>query len=99
MKLESYCDACGNCSRCGECCASLLPITRAEEKRIREYIKDNKCGMACNFDSKEVFDSIKKLVENSDLRNTMSDNAYIDSNKDFAWENVIKKTINEYKKI
>ena len=41
MKLESYCDACGNCSRCGECCASLLPITRAEEKRIREYIKDN----------------------------------------------------------
>lgn len=76
-----------------------LPCVVTYGTYLGEYIKDNKCGMACNFDSKEVFDSIKKLVENSDLRNTMSDNAYIDSNKDFAWENVIKKTINEYKKI
>lgn len=35
------CDKCGNCSRCGECCAAALPITKGEEKKIREYIKAN----------------------------------------------------------
>lgn len=35
------CDKCGNCSRCGECCAATLPITKVEEKRIREYINAN----------------------------------------------------------
>lgn len=35
------CDKCGNCSRCGECCAAALPITKNEEKKIREYIKVN----------------------------------------------------------
>lgn len=42
MEPINYCDKCGNCSRCGNCCAALLPITRKEEKRIREYIKINK---------------------------------------------------------
>lgn len=33
---------CGKCSRCGECCGAVpLPITRAEEKRIRKYIKEH----------------------------------------------------------
>ena len=39
--MTSYCDKCGNCSRCGECCAAALPITKAEEKRIKEYISKN----------------------------------------------------------
>lgn len=42
MEPINYCDKCGNCSRCGNCCTALLPITRKEEKRIREYIKINK---------------------------------------------------------
>ena len=41
MSFENCCDKCGNCSRCGECCAAMLPLTRKEEKRIRQYIKDN----------------------------------------------------------
>lgn len=31
----------GNCSRCGSCCGIGIPITRKEEKTIREYIKQN----------------------------------------------------------
>lgn len=37
----NYCDKCGNCSKCGNCCAAMIPITRKEEKRIKEYIKNN----------------------------------------------------------
>lgn len=33
---------CNKCSRCGSCCGAVpLPITRAEEKKIRTYIKEN----------------------------------------------------------
>lgn len=39
--MINYCDSCGNCSKCGNCCSALIPITRKEEKRIREYIKEN----------------------------------------------------------
>lgn len=42
MNCKNYCDSFGNCSKCGECCAALLPMTRKEEKRIRKYIKENK---------------------------------------------------------
>ncbi len=41
MNCKNYCDNCGNCSRCGECCSTRLPLTRKEEKRIREYIREN----------------------------------------------------------
>lgn len=41
MDCTNYCDSCGNCSRCGQCCAASIPLTRKEEKRIREYIKQN----------------------------------------------------------
>lgn len=41
MNAKNYCDSCGNCSRCGECCAACLPITRKEEKSIKEYIAKN----------------------------------------------------------
>jgi len=39
--MRNYCDSCGNCSKCGNCCGALIPITRKEEKRIREYIREN----------------------------------------------------------
>lgn len=42
MENINNCDKCGNCSRCGECCAAMIPLTRKEEKRIREYIQENK---------------------------------------------------------
>ncbi len=31
----------GNCSRCGECCTPVLPITLDEYKTIKKFIKDN----------------------------------------------------------
>lgn len=41
IKIDNNCDKCGNCSRCGECCAAMSPVTRKEEKRIKDYIEAN----------------------------------------------------------
>ena len=41
MSCSNNCTSCGNCSRCGACCAAMLPLTRKEEKRIRDYIKNH----------------------------------------------------------
>ena len=37
--MDLTCD--GNCSRCGECCTPLLPITLKEYFVIKEYIKEH----------------------------------------------------------
>lgn len=33
---------CGNCSKCGECCTNLLPISQKELDTIQEYVIKNK---------------------------------------------------------
>ena len=40
-KIETCTDCHGNCSRCGECCTIAIPITKKEEKIIKNYIKKN----------------------------------------------------------
>lgn len=58
MENINYCDKCGNCSRCGECCAATLPITKTEEKKIKEYISKN------NIEP-EFFKMMKVLICNA----------------------------------
>lgn len=31
----------GQCSRCGQCCTTILPITRKEAQKIKDYVKLN----------------------------------------------------------
>lgn len=33
---------CGKCSKCGECCANLLPVCREEINAIQKYVVENK---------------------------------------------------------
>lgn len=33
---------CGKCSKCGECCTNLLPISQKELDTIQKYVIDNK---------------------------------------------------------
>ena len=35
----------GECSKCGNCCTPVIPITEEEVKKIREYIKENDIKM------------------------------------------------------
>ena len=64
-----------------------------------EYIRDNKCGIACHFDAKEVFEAIFKMTDDNQTRNLFAKNSYVKSNKDFEWNDVVLKTIEKYKKI
>ena len=32
---------CGKCSKCGECCTNLLPVTQKELETIQEYVIAN----------------------------------------------------------
>lgn len=32
----------GKCSNCGECCSDILPISKKDIERIREYLKNHK---------------------------------------------------------
>lgn len=66
---------------------------------LGEYIKNNKCGIACDFDSNTVFNAIKSIANNPKMRNRYAENAYKKSNIDFNWNTVIEKTIDEYEKI
>ena len=52
MKTSNISNCCDgrNCSKCGGCCTIGIPITRKEEKVIREYIKEN------NIEKEELID-------------------------------------------
>ena len=40
----------GKCSHCGECCGHLLPLSGADIKRLRRYVKKHKIKQQANFD-------------------------------------------------
>ena len=76
-----------------------LPCIVTYGTSLGEFINENKCGIACNFDSNEVFNAICSIIEDDKKRKVFSKNSFISTNKYFCWENVIKETLNEYKKI
>lgn len=39
----------GNCTQCGQCCSSLLPLSEDEIKRIHKYIKANSVKPCIHF--------------------------------------------------
>ena len=76
-----------------------LPCIVTYGTSLGEYIENNKCGIACDFNSNNVFKAICKIVEDIKLRDEFAYNSYEKSNIDFCWKNVIEKTIDEYKRI
>lgn len=76
-----------------------LPCIVTYGTSLGEFINENKCGIVCNFDSNEVFSAICSIIEDDKKRKVFSKNSFISTNKYFCWENVIKETLNEYKKI
>lgn len=76
-----------------------LPCVVTYGTYIGDFIEENNCGIASDFDVDLVFNSIKKICEDEELRNSMADNAYKKTIKEFNWKTVINKTIKEYKEI
>ena len=76
-----------------------LPCVVTYGTSLGEYVENNKCGIACDFNSSDVFKAISKIVDDVKLRDEFAYNSYEKSNIDFCWNNVIEKTIDEYRKI
>lgn len=38
-KVTNLCKEDGNCSQCGACCGAFLPVSDAEVKKIKNYVK------------------------------------------------------------
>ena len=68
MSCNNYCDSCGKCTRCGECCAAFLPITRKEEKRIKKYVKQNNIEPEFFQTEKDINLKLSKLFEISSIQ-------------------------------
>mgnify|MGYP004538562419 FL=1 len=76
-----------------------LPCILTGGTSFAEYVNNNQCGFGSNFDVDEIFENIKNMYENEELRNKMSVNAKQSIRRDFLWEDVIKNCVNQYKKI
>ena len=59
-----------------------------------EFVRDNKCGLACEFNSEDVFKKIKIMFD-TNMRNNCSKNA-IKIRKQFDWNIIIIDLIKKY---
>lgn len=57
MNTDNYCIK-GKCSRCGQCCSTLIPITNKELEAIKWYMKENNLQIQDNFrDGNNIYDT------------------------------------------
>ena len=76
-----------------------LPCIITYNTSLGTYVNDKKCGIGCQLNDEIIFQSIKKICNDYQLRNNFSKNAKINIEKDYIWKNIIKKTIKEYEGI
>lgn len=75
-----------------------VPCIVTYETSFGNYVNRNQCGIGINFDSKELFSAIERIVFDRDFRNKCAFNSNI-VEKDYNWENVINNCLKEYKEL
>lgn len=65
----------GECSGCGECCSNLLPMTRREIERVRQYVERRKIKPQKHFvpTRSPVIDGICPFRDSANRRCTIYD--------------------------
>lgn len=76
-----------------------VPCIVTKGTAFYEYVKDNECGIAVEYNNESITSGFKKMYKNKEFRVACSKNATKHSNKDFDWDEIGRKCINEYKKI
>ena len=76
-----------------------LPCIVTKGTAFGEYVNENDCGFGCLFDANDIFDKIKYIYNNKSERNIQSKNAIKSIKKDFDWDNIISKLVEEYKEV
>lgn len=74
--------------------ASGIPVVITKVPRIAFEIEKNKCGIAINYDKKELAEAIIKLLTNKALLSEFRKNSLIMAKK-YTWNKIFDKTIKE----
>lgn len=81
-----------------EALAYGLPCIVTYGTNFGKYVNDNECGIGIEFSEQQLFDAIKQMYNNENIRNEYSNNCEIII-KDYEWKNVTKALIHKYKRI
>ena len=76
-----------------------LPCIVTHQTNFGEFINKYECGISVNINENEIFESIKKIYENEDLRNRYSNNAYKYTNEFYNFDIISKDCIEKYKEV
>lgn len=82
-----------------EAMAHGLPCIVTEGTNFSSFVNEYKCGIGVSTDEKEIFESIKKLCDNMELRDNCAANALEYSKKFFSCDEIAKDTISKYKNL
>lgn len=73
-----------------------VPCIVTKGTSFAEYVNENKCGFGSELDIDIIFNNLKKILNDEDLRNTFSKNAIKSIKRDFDWDVVIKDCVKKY---
>ena len=76
-----------------------LPCIVTNQTNLGDFITKYKCGYSSDINEDEIFNNIKKIYENKDLRNEFSKNSIKYTNEIYSFENIAKDCIEQYKKL
>ena len=82
-----------------EALACGLPCIVTYGTTLGNFVNDNKCGIGVEFNEDEVFEAVKSVYDNLEMRNDFSENSINVVNKNFDWDCIIEKLIKDYKKL
>ena len=76
-----------------------LPCIVTEGTNFSNFISENDCGFACSYETDDIFNKIKRIINDIDKRNKMSLNAEMFVKRQYDMNKIINNLLNEYKKL
>lgn len=81
-----------------EALGSGIPIIATNVGGISEIVKNNRNGLLVGFNSLEIAQKIKFLIDHPEVREQISKNNLIDANK-YSWQKIVQQYLDLYKSI
>lgn len=76
-----------------------LPCLVTEGTTLSEFINNNNCGWSASNNSASIAESLKKVINNTDLLYQISNNARNMIFNYFTWDTISRNTLNKYNEI
>ena len=77
-----------------------VPVIATKVGAVPELIKDHETGIIINpGDRKQLYNAIKELIDNPDLKKKMSDNMIINIKNNYSWDIIIEKYAQTFREV